>query len=64
MGFTISDGIRLFLYQVIASKALPFNVETLNSVTLSAMESARDGKNCESVSLEQLALEWNEECGK
>lgn len=46
------------------SKALPFNVETLNSVTLSALESARDGKDCESVSLDQLALEWDEECGK
>lgn len=64
MGLTISDGIRLFLYQVTTSKALPFNVETLNSVTLSALESARDGKDCESVSLDQLALEWDEECGK
>ena len=64
MGLTISDGIRLFLYQVIVSKTLPFNVETLNPITLSAMESARDGKDCEITSLEQLALEWDEECGK
>ena len=49
---------------MIASKELPFNVETLNPITLSAMESERDGKDCEIISLEQLALEWDEECGK
>ncbi len=61
MGLTISDGIKLFLYQVIASKTLPFTVEKFNSATLFAMASARSGECCETVSLEQLASEWNEE---
>ena len=28
MGLTLSDGIRLFLYQVIAQKALPFEIKS------------------------------------
>jgi DNA-damage-inducible protein J len=33
MGLTLSDGIRLFLHQIIVQKELPFSVKTPNSVT-------------------------------
>jgi len=64
MGITLSDGIRLFLYQVIAEKSLPFKVKMPNKKTIAAMESARKGKT-ESTTLGQLADEWKDaECGK
>jgi len=64
MGITLSDGIRLFLYQVIAEKALPFKVKMPNEKTIAAMEAARKGET-QPTTLEQLANEWkNAECGQ
>lgn len=40
-GLTLSDGIRLFLRQVIAEKGLPFNVKVPNAATQAAMAEAR-----------------------
>lgn len=40
-GLSLSDGIRLFLRQVIAEKGLPFEVKAPNSVTQAAMLEAR-----------------------
>ena len=63
MGLTLSDGIRLFLYQVIAEKALPFKVKMPNKKTIAAIEAARKGET-EPTSLKQLANEWNKsKCG-
>jgi len=64
MGITLSDGIRLFLYQVIAEKALPFKVKMPNEKTIAAMEAARKGE-IQPTTLEQLANEWKDaECGQ
>ena len=54
MGLTISEGIRLFLYQVIANKALPFVIKYPNKVTQEAMTEARKGKGLEPVSHSDL----------
>ena len=40
-GLTLSDGIRLFLRQVIAEKGLPFEVKAPNATTQAAMAEAR-----------------------
>ena len=61
MGLSLSDGIRLFLYQVIANKALPFVIKTPNKVTREAMRATRKGKGLEQVSLKDLANEWENE---
>jgi len=64
MGLTLSDGIRLFLYQVIAEQSLPFKVKAPNKKTIAAMEAARKGET-ESTTLGELAKEWKDtECGK
>lgn len=64
MGITLSDGIRLFLFQVIAERALPFKVKTPNKQTIAALEAARQGK-VEPVTLGALKREWKKaECGK
>jgi DNA-damage-inducible protein J len=61
MGLTLSDGIRLFLYQVISHKALPFLIKAPNKVTREAMIAARNGKGLEPVSLKELSDEWEDE---
>jgi DNA-damage-inducible protein J len=61
MGLTLSEGIRLFLYQVIANKALPFLIKAPNKETQEAMIAARNGKDLEQVSLKELADEWEVE---
>ena len=40
-GLTLSDGIRLFLRQVIVEKGLPFDVKVPNEATQAAMAEAR-----------------------
>jgi len=64
MGMTLSDGIRLFLYQVIADQALPFKIKSPNQKTIKAMEEARRGE-AEPITLDRLKKEWKEtECEK
>lgn len=40
-GLTLSDGIRLFLRQVIAERGLPFEIKIPNATTQTAMQEAR-----------------------
>jgi DNA-damage-inducible protein J len=54
MGLTISERIRLFLYQVIANKALPFIIKSPNKITQEAMIATRRKKGLESVSLKRI----------
>lgn len=61
MGLSLSEGIRLFLYQVIANKALPFIIKAPNRETQKAMAAVRKGEGLERVSLEELAAEWEDE---
>ncbi|HEX7502781.1 MAG TPA: type II toxin-antitoxin system RelB/DinJ family antitoxin [Acidobacteriota bacterium] len=44
LGITLSQGIRLFLFRVIAEKALPFKVKAPNEKTRAALDAARRGK--------------------
>jgi DNA-damage-inducible protein J len=59
-GITMSDAIRLFLRQVSKEADLPFLVEIPNAETRSAIREAEQGTDLESVTLEQLAAQWNE----
>ena len=61
MGLSLSDGIRLFLYQVIAHNALPFIIKSPNKTTREAMTAARKGTGLERVSLQELSDEWKDE---
>lgn len=64
MGITLSQGIRLFLIQVIAEKALPFKVKAPNKKTRAAMAAARKGK-VERTTLGALRRECKKgRCGK
>jgi DNA-damage-inducible protein J len=60
----MSEAIRLFLHQVVVQQALPFPVKSPNATTIAAMEAVQQGKGLETVTLEQLAKEWEAECEK
>ncbi len=63
MGLTLSDGIRLFLHQIIIQKQLPFAVKTPNSVTIKALESADRGET-ELTTIEKISKDWDTACGQ
>lgn len=62
MGLTLSDAIRLFLYQAVAEKRLPFSVHIPNAKTQAAIHEAKDLKNLKKTSIEQLKKAWEEAC--
>jgi len=41
LGLSLSDGIRLFLRQVVKEKAIPFETRVPNAATRAAVEEAR-----------------------
>ena len=60
MELSLSDGIRLFLHQVIAENALPFQVKIPNHETQKVINEINQNKGLESVTLDQLQKEWDE----
>ena len=60
MGLSMSDAIRLFLYQVVAERALPFIIKAPNARTVAAMRSADKGVGLRKITLGQLKKEWDE----
>lgn len=64
MGLTLSDAIRLFLYQSVAEKRIPFSISIPHATTQSALQETTHIKNLEKTSLKQLQKEWDNACGK
>ena len=64
MGLTLSEAVRLFLYQSVAEKRIPFNIEMPNAITRMTLEKAEKGEKISATSLEQLSQEWDDECEK
>jgi DNA-damage-inducible protein J len=62
LGLTMSDAIRLFLHQAVAEQALPFAIKVPNPTTVAAMEAVERGQGLETVTLDQLAQEWETAC--
>ena len=62
MGLTLSEAIRLFLYQSVAEKRIPFNIGTPNATTRMALEETDRGEKTSSTSLDQLSKEWDDAC--
>ncbi len=61
MGLSMSEALRLFVYQSIAEHGLPFRVNIPNTETLAAMKEVKEHLDeLEPTSLEQLAKEWND----
>jgi addiction module antitoxin, RelB/DinJ family len=64
MGLTLSEAIRLFLYQSVAKKCIPFEISIPNPDTCEALEAAKKGKNLGKTSLRRLAKDWDNACAK
>ena len=60
MGLNLSDAIRIFLYQVVAERALPFIIKAPSAKTAAAMRSADRGEGLRKITLDQLKKEWDE----
>ena len=58
----MGEAIRLFLYQSVAEKRIPFNTGTPNVTTRMALEEAYRGEQTNPTSLEQLSKEWVDAC--
>lgn len=65
MGLTVSEAMRLFLYQSTTEKRIPFEISNIpNADTLEALKSIKHRKNLEKTSLRKLAKDWNNACAK
>ncbi len=65
MGLTLSEAIRLFVYQSVAEQRLPFAVKaTPNAKTRAVLKKLEAGQGLEATSLEQLSKAWDRACVK
>jgi DNA-damage-inducible protein J len=64
MGLTLSEAIRLFVYQSVAEHRIPFSINVPNLKTRKALKNARNGKEIKSTTLSQLNVDWDEACEK
>ncbi len=61
MGLTTSDAIRMMLVQVVAEKALPFEVKYPNAVTQEAIKASRAGDTASFSSLDDMFADLNDD---
>ncbi len=64
MGLTLSEAIRIFLYQSIAEKRIPFEINIPNADTCEALEEIKCNKNLEKTNFHQLRKRWKDACVK
>lgn len=64
MGLTLSDAIRLFLYQTVNEKCIPFAIKIPNETTKAVLETAKQNKDMEKTSLKKLKKDWEKACAK
>ncbi len=62
MGLTLSEAIRLFLYQAVAEQRIPFSISIPNSTTEVALQEASHVHKLEKTSLKKLRKEWDDAC--
>ena len=61
MGITVSDAIRMMLMQVVAEKALPFEVRVPNAETAAALLDSRNGVVTPVASVDELFADDQED---
>lgn len=54
LGLTMGEAFNLFLHQVALNKGLPFEVKIPNKLTQQVIEEAREGKNIDDFSVDEL----------
>ena len=64
MGLSLSEAIRLFIYQSVAEKRIPFYIGIPNTLTQETLDDADRGKGLQETSVNQLKADWNKACVK
>lgn len=64
MGLTLSEAIRVFLYQSVANKCIPFSINMPNTTTRGTLEAIKRGEDLEKTNLSQLKKDWDDACEK
>ena len=64
MGLTLSEAIRVFLYQSVAEKGTPFSINIPNAIARNALVAIRGKEGLEKTSLDQLTKDWDDACVK
>jgi DNA-damage-inducible protein J len=59
MGMTLSEAIRVFLYQSVTEKRIPFSINMPNAATRKALEAVNRESGLKKISLKQLTKDWN-----
>jgi len=54
LGLTMGEAFNLFLHQVTLNKGLPFDVKIPNKLTQQVIQEAREGKNIDDFSIDEL----------
>ena len=62
MGLSLSEAIRIFLYQAVAEKRIPFQISIPNEKTRKVLMDSDRGKNISKSSLKQLDEDWENAC--
>lgn len=60
MGLTLSDAIRIFIYQSVAEQRIPFSIKIPNAKTVAALKSS--SHDHKSTSIKQLNKDWDNAC--
>lgn len=53
-GISLSEAINMFLAQSVYNRGIPFEIKLPNEETMKAIEEAREGKNLEKITLNEL----------
>jgi DNA-damage-inducible protein J len=59
MGLTLSEAIRLFLYQSVAQKTIPFSIVSPNTETKAVLSAIDQNQGLEKTSLQKLSDDWD-----
>ena len=60
IGMSYSQAINIFNHLIVLNKGLPFEAKIPNDETIEAMKDVIEGKNCESITLQELQKEFDE----
>jgi DNA-damage-inducible protein J len=59
MGLTLNDAIRIFLFQSVQEKGIPFSINLPNAITRATIEKVERDKGLNATSLDQLSKDWD-----
>ncbi|OGT41330.1 MAG: hypothetical protein A3F42_00335 [Gammaproteobacteria bacterium RIFCSPHIGHO2_12_FULL_37_34] len=64
MGLTLSEAVRIFIYQSVAEHKIPFSINIPNPITRTAIQEVKERKHLKKTSLGQLKKDWDKACEK